>query len=122
MSPRSRHSSKRINATIPRSSCRSASPPLGELSLFTTLTTFGTPLDVTIDELAIELFFPADNRSDEMLHQMALARRVIDPGLIEQSDRIAHSSRWRSRAIHGTEIAPQHDRNIPPARNTSREP
>ena len=44
--------------------------PLGELSLFTTLTTFGTPLDVTIDELAIELFFPADKRSDEMLHAM----------------------------------------------------
>ena len=26
--------------------------PLGEVSLFTTLTTFGTPLDVTIDEIA----------------------------------------------------------------------
>jgi transcriptional regulator with XRE-family HTH domain len=50
------------------------STPLGELSLFTTLTTFGTPLDVTIDELAIELFFPADARSDEMLHAMSLAR------------------------------------------------
>jgi transcriptional regulator with XRE-family HTH domain len=48
--------------------------PLGELSLFTTLTTFGTPLDVTIDELAIELFFPADDRSDEMLHAMSLAQ------------------------------------------------
>ncbi|MEP7111948.1 MAG: helix-turn-helix domain-containing protein [Ilumatobacteraceae bacterium] len=48
--------------------------PLGELALFTTLTTFGTPLDVTIDELAIELFFPADERSDEMLHAMSLAR------------------------------------------------
>jgi hypothetical protein len=30
-----------------------------ELSFFTTLTTFGTPLDVTLDELAVELFFPA---------------------------------------------------------------
>ncbi len=30
------------------------------LSFFTTLTTFGTPLDVTLDELAVELFFPAD--------------------------------------------------------------
>ena len=48
--------------------------PLGELSLFTTLTTFGTPLDVTIDELAIELFFPADERSDEMLHAMSFER------------------------------------------------
>jgi transcriptional regulator with XRE-family HTH domain len=51
--------------------------PLGELSLFTTLTTFGTPLDVTIDELAIELFFPADDRSDEMLRLMSLARDGI---------------------------------------------
>lgn len=47
--------------------------PLGELSLFTTLTTFGTPLDVTIDELAIELFFPSDERSDQMLHAMSFA-------------------------------------------------
>jgi transcriptional regulator with XRE-family HTH domain len=50
------------------------STPLGELSLFTTLTTFGTPLDVTIDELAIELFFPTDDRSDEMLRAMSVAR------------------------------------------------
>ncbi len=48
--------------------------PLGELSLFTTLTTFSTPPDVTIDELAIELFFPADDRSDQMLHAMSLER------------------------------------------------
>jgi transcriptional regulator with XRE-family HTH domain len=31
-----------------------------ELSMFTTLTTFGTPRDITLDELAVELFFPAD--------------------------------------------------------------
>lgn len=30
-------------------------------SFFTTLTTFGTPLDVTLDELSVELFFPADD-------------------------------------------------------------
>lgn len=35
-----------------------------ELSFFTTLTTFGTPLDVTLDELALELFFPADEFTD----------------------------------------------------------
>lgn len=39
----------------------------GELSLFTTLTTFGIPRDVTIDELAIELFFPADDATDAAL-------------------------------------------------------
>jgi hypothetical protein len=31
-----------------------------ELSLFTMLTTFGTPRDITIDEIAVELFYPAD--------------------------------------------------------------
>jgi hypothetical protein len=39
-----------------------------ELSLFTTLTSFGTPLDVTLDELAIELFFPADQATAKLLH------------------------------------------------------
>jgi hypothetical protein len=38
-----------------------------ELSFFTTLTTFGTPLDVTLDELAIELFFPADDTTEAAL-------------------------------------------------------
>jgi transcriptional regulator with XRE-family HTH domain len=38
-----------------------------ELSLFTTLTTFGTPRDVTLDELAVELFFPADDRTEAIL-------------------------------------------------------
>ena len=38
-----------------------------ELSLFTTLTTFGTPQDITLSELAVELFFPADEATDDWL-------------------------------------------------------
>jgi transcriptional regulator with XRE-family HTH domain len=38
-----------------------------ELSLFTTLTTFGTPQDITLAELAVELFFPADEETDALL-------------------------------------------------------
>lgn len=38
-----------------------------ELSLFTTLTTFGTPRDITLDELSVELFFPADEATGEIL-------------------------------------------------------
>jgi transcriptional regulator with XRE-family HTH domain len=34
--------------------------PAGELSFFSTSTVFGTPLDVTLSEIAIESFFPAD--------------------------------------------------------------
>lgn len=38
-----------------------------ELSLFTTLTTFGTPRDITVEELAVELFFPADEQTEAHL-------------------------------------------------------
>ena len=44
----------------------------GDLSMFTTLTSFGTPRDVTFDEIAVELFFPADPASAEMLRAAAL--------------------------------------------------
>ncbi len=37
------------------------------LSMFTTLTTFGTPLDVTLAELAVELFYPSDAESAALL-------------------------------------------------------
>ena len=45
--------------------------PAGPLSMFTTLTTFGTALDVTLDELAVELFWPADAASGEVLRALA---------------------------------------------------
>ncbi|KAA0020031.1 helix-turn-helix domain-containing protein [Antrihabitans cavernicola] len=35
----------------------------GDLSFFSTTTVFGTPLDVTLAELAIESFYPADDRT-----------------------------------------------------------
>ncbi|MHB2166544.1 helix-turn-helix domain-containing protein [Alsobacter sp. R-9] len=34
--------------------------PAGDLAFITTTTVFGTPVDVTLSELALELFFPAD--------------------------------------------------------------
>ncbi|WP_330232183.1 helix-turn-helix transcriptional regulator [Nocardia sp. NBC_00508] len=34
--------------------------PAGELSMFSTMATFGAPADVTLSELAIELFYPLD--------------------------------------------------------------
>jgi MmyB-like transcription regulator ligand binding domain len=37
------------------------------LSLYTTLTVFGTPQDVTLAELAVELFYPADEASEALL-------------------------------------------------------
>ena len=39
--------------------------------MFTTLTTFGTPQDITLAELAVELFYPADDASEAMLRAAA---------------------------------------------------
>lgn len=48
----------------------------GRLSFISTTTVFGTPVDVTLSELAIESFFPADQRTAELLREMASARRL----------------------------------------------
>jgi hypothetical protein len=42
-----------------------------ELSLLTTIATFGTPLDVTVSELMIESFYPADDATAEYLRSAA---------------------------------------------------
>ena len=39
--------------------------------IFTTITTFGTPQDVTTDELRVEMFFPADEASAQLLKALA---------------------------------------------------
>lgn len=43
------------------------------LSLLSTTTVFGTPLDITLEELAIESFFPADAATQEALQQLTAA-------------------------------------------------
>ena len=43
----------------------------GVLSFLYTTTVFGTPLDVTLDELAIETFFPADASTVEVFRTLA---------------------------------------------------
>lgn len=47
--------------------------PFGELNLFSTMTVFGSPVEVTLSELALESFFPADAASGEILRQLAQA-------------------------------------------------
>lgn len=53
----------------------------GMLSFFSTTTVFGTPVDITLAELAIEAFFPADLATAEVL------RRLEDPTPGHQSGR-----------------------------------
>jgi hypothetical protein len=45
---------------------------MGTLNLISTTMVFGTPLDVTIAELAIETFLPADATTAELLRTMAV--------------------------------------------------
>lgn len=46
------------------------------LSLLSTTTVFGTPLDVTLEELAIESFFPADAATAEALRRLTAPPEV----------------------------------------------
>jgi len=41
----------------------------GELRFISTVTTFGTPADITVEELSIESFFPADAHTADLLHR-----------------------------------------------------
>ena len=44
------------------------------LSVFTTIATLGTPQDITLQEVRIECFFPADERSDALFKSLAAKR------------------------------------------------
>ncbi len=46
---------------------------IGTLKLFSTTTVFGTPLDVTISEIAIESFFPSDEETADILQRLSRA-------------------------------------------------
>lgn len=43
----------------------------GRISFVSTVTIFGTPVDITLSELAIEAFFPADAESAALLRELA---------------------------------------------------
>jgi transcriptional regulator with XRE-family HTH domain len=57
----------------------------GVLSFFSTTTLFGTPVDITVSELAIEAFLPADAETAELM------RRVAQKGETGQEVRAAAS-------------------------------
>jgi transcriptional regulator with XRE-family HTH domain len=46
----------------------------GPLSFFSMTTVFGTPVDVMLSELALELFFPADDETARSVERIAAAR------------------------------------------------
>ncbi len=59
--------------SLPNSPLLTMDLRLGQMRarLFSTITTFGTPQDVTTDELRVESIFPADDRTADMLRQLA---------------------------------------------------
>jgi hypothetical protein len=48
---------------------------VGVLSFFSMTTVFGTPVDVMLSELALELFFPADDDTAAAVHRLAADAR-----------------------------------------------
>ncbi len=46
--------------------------PFGVLSFFSTITVFGSPVEITLSELALEAFYPADAETAEALRKMAV--------------------------------------------------
>jgi hypothetical protein len=46
----------------------------GVLSFLSTTTVFGTPVDITLSELALETLFPADDATADALHRAAQDR------------------------------------------------
>ncbi|MFC4336714.1 helix-turn-helix domain-containing protein [Salininema proteolyticum] len=70
--------------------------PDGELRFFSTTTVFGSPLDVTVAELAIESFFPADEATAQTLLGTASgsdSRRVRDTESVATAARQAAAPR-----------------------------
>jgi transcriptional regulator with XRE-family HTH domain len=51
---------------------------LGRLSLFSTVATFGTAVDITVAELSVEAFFPADAATAEALREAAAVEAAAE--------------------------------------------
>jgi hypothetical protein len=47
------------------------------LSFTSTTMTFGTPMDITLSELALETFFPADNKTAAFLRDLAKSTGLV---------------------------------------------
>lgn len=53
----------------------------GELTLITTITSFATAVDITLAELHLEAFLPADDRTTEILRRRAETARTKTPSV-----------------------------------------
>ena len=60
----------------------------GVLSFFSTTTVFETPVDITVSELAIEAFLPADAQTAEIMRRLGQTS-VASPGDIRSETGLA---------------------------------
>jgi transcriptional regulator with XRE-family HTH domain len=61
----------------------------GLLSFFTTTTMFGSPVDITLSELAVECFYPSDAATAEIVRDTAAAQELTSSGKPSQAQSIA---------------------------------
>lgn len=57
-----------------------------ELSFFSTIATFGTAIDITVSELSIETFYPADDHTAAVLQARKLHHGQLSPQDLRQPD------------------------------------
>src|SRR5262245_31664247 len=79
---------------------------LGTVSFLNTTTIFGTPTDVTLSELALEMLFPADEATAAIVKAMLQEEDAARPGpdlrLVHQADASAHRLRsWNQTRRDG---------------------
>lgn len=59
---------------------------MGILSFFSTTTIFGTPIDITVSEIALESFYPADTATVDALRKVAASNKPHEPDSMRRSD------------------------------------
>jgi len=57
----------------------------GTLAFFSTTTVFATPVDITLSELTIEAFFPADQATASIMRRLAEAPQAEAPRLVRRA-------------------------------------
>lgn len=88
----------------------------GEFKLFSTIAAFGTPLDATVSELAIEMFFAADDTTAAALREPAIEDSLAVKRAFEAAP--SHAARGRQRILRSAphRRPPHQNRNQRPNR------
>ena len=68
------------------------------LSFISTTMIFGTPVDITLSELALETFFPADDLTAERMRDMAAKSEIGCPVLALRSGLPLISGHFQAKA------------------------